>query len=266
MTNHTDPTDLLRRAEAHLSALHGSVARHDNLGVNLGCAGCELRDEIRAELDHLQHQLGRLRDQLAILGARRPTPAELAGEYDIDKDVARRIHKARPGIPPHHILATLDAFRAVLEMEPGELGYCPSCGRGDITPTADEYEQQRQRAETARATLDEVLRQFTHKGHPGEPCLQTGWISERTVARWRAALDEPGPAATQATDAETTTRVFAALHRSAEDTVTRVINLHEQWVKAGPPPLGVSPARWWDKRLAEHHNAIQPPTSTQEQP
>lgn len=92
-----------------------------------------------------------------------------------------------------------DVIRQALRTESG---YCPSCGRGDITPTADEYEQQRQRAETARATLDEVLRQFTHKGHPGEPCLQTGWISERTVARWRAALDEPGPAATQATDTQ----------------------------------------------------------------
>lgn len=81
-----------------------------------------------------------------------------------------------------------------------------------------------------------------------------------------AALDEPGPAPTQATDAETTTRVFAALHRSAEDTVTRVINLHEQWVKAGPPPLGASLARWWDKRLAELHQAIRPPAPTDDAP
>lgn len=43
-------TGLLRRAEAYLSALHGSVARHDSLAANLACAGCELRDQIRAEL------------------------------------------------------------------------------------------------------------------------------------------------------------------------------------------------------------------------
>lgn len=42
-----------------------------------------------------------------------------------------------------------------------------------------------------RHTLDEVLRHFVHKGHPGEPCLQTGWISERAVARWRAVLNPP---------------------------------------------------------------------------
>ncbi|WP_405673168.1 hypothetical protein [Streptomyces sp. NBC_01530] len=47
-----DPTavDLLNRTEHLLSALHGSVARHDNLAANLGCAGCELRDQIRAAL------------------------------------------------------------------------------------------------------------------------------------------------------------------------------------------------------------------------
>ena len=44
-----DPRDvLLRDTERYLSALHGSVARHDNLAANLGCAGCELRDKIQA--------------------------------------------------------------------------------------------------------------------------------------------------------------------------------------------------------------------------
>ncbi|MFF7147531.1 hypothetical protein ACFZAO_05590 [Streptomyces griseoaurantiacus] len=45
---------------------------------------------------------------------------------------------------------------------------------------------------------------------------------------------------------ETTARVLSALHRSAEDTVTRVIDLYESWVHAGPPPLGTSMARWRD--------------------
>jgi hypothetical protein len=48
MTDQT--TRLLRDAENYLSALHGSVARHDNLAANYGCAGCELRDKIAAEL------------------------------------------------------------------------------------------------------------------------------------------------------------------------------------------------------------------------
>jgi hypothetical protein len=46
-----DPTArLLRDAENYLSALHGSVARHDNLAANLSCAGCELRDRLGVEL------------------------------------------------------------------------------------------------------------------------------------------------------------------------------------------------------------------------
>lgn len=35
-----------------------------------------------------------------------------------------------------------------------------------------------------------------------------------------------------------------------------VIALYERWVKAGPPPLGVSLARWWDRRLVELRDAI----------
>jgi len=36
----------------------------------------------------------------------------------------------------------------------------------------------------------------------------------------------------------------------------RVTDLYEQWVKAGPPKLGTSIAREWDRRLAELHAAI----------
>ncbi|MFG2412316.1 hypothetical protein [Streptomyces goshikiensis] len=35
-------------------------------------------------------------------------------------------------------------------------GYCPDCGRGDAGPTADEYEQQRQRAEQAEDRLKQM--------------------------------------------------------------------------------------------------------------
>ncbi|MFJ4847572.1 hypothetical protein [Streptomyces sp. NPDC088733] len=59
-----------------------------------------------------------------------------------------------------------------------------------------------------------------------------------------------------ATEAETTSRVLSALHRSAEEDVTRVIDLYERWTKAGPPPIGTSIARWWDARLVELHGAI----------
>ncbi|MBY8341840.1 hypothetical protein JYK17_17570 [Streptomyces sp. KC 17012] len=61
-----------------------------------------------------------------------------------------------------------------------------------------------------------------------------------------------------------TTKLLGALHQSAEQDVTRVIDLYERWVKAGPPPLGASMARWWDKRLAELHAAIDLPEQAED--
>ncbi|WP_416975631.1 hypothetical protein [Streptomyces sp. 4F14] len=50
----------------------------------------------------------------------------------------------------------------------------------------------------------------------------------------------------------------ASTEATERDTAACVSDLYEQWVKAGPPPLGASMARWWDARLAELHNAIHP--------
>lgn len=81
----------------------------------------------------------------------------------------------------------LDALRAVAR------GYCPHCGRGDAAPTVDDWQRERQRADQTEAALD------------------------------------------------------------------RVRALADRWVKAGPPPLGTSIARWWDKRLAELNTALDQP-------
>lgn len=43
---------------------------------------------------------------------------------------------------------------------------------------------------------------------------------------------------------------------AAEQGTTSAAALYEQWVKAGPPPIGVSLARWWDARLIELRKAI----------
>jgi hypothetical protein len=48
----------------------------------------------------------------------------------------------------------------------------------------------------------------------------------------------------------------------AERSVTQVGDLYARWVKAGPPPLGTPMSRWWDRRLAELHDAIRPPGPT----
>ncbi|MFJ8798469.1 hypothetical protein [Streptomyces sp. NPDC102487] len=51
----------------------------------------------------------------------------------------------------------------------------------------------------------------------------------------------------------------------AEETDTRLTDLYERWVKGGLPPLGTTLARWWDARLVELQNAIQP-ANAQRQP
>lgn len=61
---------------------------------------------------------------------------------------------------------------------------------------------------------------------------------------------------------------WTAAHVYAPDGIAgrlaRAAALYEQWVKAGPPPLGAPLARWWDQRLAELHNALHPPTEQSE--
>lgn len=44
--------------------------------------------------------------------------------------------------------------------------------------------------------------------------------------------------------------------QQAEAAAERVRALADQWAKAGPPPLGTPPARWWDKRLVELNTAL----------
>jgi hypothetical protein len=41
---------------------------------------------------------------------------------------------------------------------------------------------------TTRDLLADILRTFTERGHPGEPCLRSGWVRESTVNAWRAQL------------------------------------------------------------------------------
>lgn len=35
-----------------------------------------------------------------------------------------------------------------------------------------------------QALVAEILARFTERGHPGEPCLRTGWVRESTVVGW----------------------------------------------------------------------------------
>lgn len=64
----------------------------------------------------------------------------------------------------------------------------------DVRWLLAEVDRLRAALDQQREQLDMVLARFTQKGHPGEPCLRTGWISERTVKAWReAARGSGGP-------------------------------------------------------------------------
>ncbi|MFD9443365.1 hypothetical protein [Streptomyces sp. NPDC060001] len=153
-------------------------------------------------LAYYERQIARLRDQLAILAGARPTPEQLADEDDVDKDMARRIHQARPDIPVHHILATLEAFRAVLEMEETGSEKCCVCGSGSVTyhnyrehpfcgPCADPISATEANMSTLVAIFAEVLSAFGPvSSHTG---VQIGWAIPHPVLlddfdRWNAAL------------------------------------------------------------------------------
>lgn len=101
--------------------------------------------------------------------------------------------------------------------------------------------------------------------------------SETELAAFRAAILDIDAHATpiglaDANDPDGNPHHYAvtvgALHRAlgkightaapctAEAAVARVQALADQWVKAGPPPLGTPTARWWDKRLVELNAAL----------
>jgi hypothetical protein len=101
-------------------------------------------------------------------------------------------------------------------------GYCPRCGRGDAAPTVDDWEQQKGRADRAEAEL----RHYT-----------------------------------EAESADAAAGSYAHRAEHAEAALERVRRLADGWVKAGPPPLGTSMARWWDKRLIELLAALDQPAA-----
>ncbi|WP_060887649.1 hypothetical protein [Streptomyces caniscabiei] len=114
----------------------------------------------------------------------------------------------------------LDALRAVAR------GYCPQCGRGDAAPTLADWEQQKQRADSAEEFSRRALEQRQEMAAERYAWQQRGDRAEAALVRVRAlaarirhgapwtanhdniadrieaaaALGEAGPAATQATE------------------------------------------------------------------
>jgi hypothetical protein len=92
------------------------------------------------------------------------------------------------------VAAVLTAVEDFLDIGDAE-AWCKICRRvWDSKRHRCEGDAERRLSEVL-TTLDDVLRHFVHKGHPGEPCLSSGWVSEKTVARWRAVAYPPQPAA-----------------------------------------------------------------------
>jgi hypothetical protein len=106
-------------------------------------------------------------------------------------------------------------------------GYCPACGRGDAAPTVDDWQRERRRAETA----------------------------ETALAHLQATSEAAGRLLTRTADERDTLQAVVDRGRALAD----------QWVKAGPPPLGTPLARWWDKRLVELLAALDEPTPAEAQ-
>lgn len=58
-------------------------------------------------------------------------------------------------------------------------------GTEAILVGCDEHEE---RITALQGALRDVLAQFVHNGHHGEPCKQTGWVRVHTIDRWHAVL------------------------------------------------------------------------------
>ena len=113
--------------------------------------------------------------------------------------------------------------RELAELRTVSRGYCPACGRGDAGRTADDWEQQRQRADQAEAEARRWLA-FIERGidtHMSFGVIHPDGTREQLpCADW----------------------CYACRVGRAEGTVRRVVDLCDRWVKAGPPPIGVPSA------------------------
>ncbi|WP_435610871.1 hypothetical protein [Streptomyces sp. C10-9-1] len=62
----------------------------------------------------------------------------------------------------------------------------------DPAEAAQLSHQYRNQAERLTDLLAEVLTHFTETGHPGQPCLRTGWVPTGRVEHWRTLLSANG--------------------------------------------------------------------------
>jgi hypothetical protein len=76
-------------------------------------------------------------------------------------------------------------------------------------------------------------------------------MEDHVTDRWNDASPEAQNLASNFDEID-----LAEMLVTAQAAIERVTDLQAQWLAAGPPPLGVPLARWWDARLVELHKAI----------
>ncbi|WP_060888678.1 hypothetical protein [Streptomyces scabiei] len=84
-------------------------------------------------------------------------------------------------------------------------------------------------------------------------------IAETELRVLRAGLRANGADPTQIQNLWAQIRLRNRQWREEKQRAEAADALYEQWVKAGPPPLGTPLSRWWDRRLAELHAALDKP-------
>ncbi|MFE0036805.1 hypothetical protein [Streptomyces sp. NPDC059018] len=138
--------------------------------------------------------------------------AETYRPADEDEDQPEATGRGRCGNDPHTTLspgdrlaygadadavlrvpAVADALGAVGAVREVTPGYCGHCGRGDCSPTADQWLEQRRRAERAEATVKRVVDLQGHWTAAGPPPIGTPMARwwDRRLADLAAALAEP---------------------------------------------------------------------------
>ncbi|MEU3283364.1 hypothetical protein, partial [Streptomyces antibioticus] len=142
---------------------------------------------------------------------------------DLRKRIAHAIHRydnhhALSGndIPSRHHYGEADLVLAALKPELDALdalrqvarGYCPACGRGDASPTVEDWEQQKQRADEAESRLAHLQQSSEAAGR-----LLTRTNDERN--QLRAALARVAALAEQYPAGIDTALIHAALDPSA---------------------------------------------------
>lgn len=114
-----------------------------------------------------------------IASAQRPERGRAReGLYRVGRKVGRTIYRVVGREPS-------DADELIGMLDTRELAAF-AVGRMNATSEAPLLAYRMRELEEA---LDEVLRSFHERGHPGYPAMRLGWVREDRVAEWRAVLD-----------------------------------------------------------------------------